>query len=46
MSHPKQGKVFRGFGGYIMNVEVDYENKLEMKNTSDSIAGVLSEEYN
>ena len=29
-----------------MNVEVDYENKVERNNNSDSIAGVISEEAN
>ena len=43
---PKQGNVFREFRVDIMNVDVYYDNEEESNNTSDSIAGVISEETN
>ena len=46
LNNPKQGNVFRYFRGEIINVEVDYDGKVERRNTCDSIVGVISEESN
>ena len=46
LSKLKQGKVFREFIGQLMDVEVDYHDKTESKNTSERIVAVLSEEDN
>ena len=46
LNKQKKGKVFRELKGQLMNVEVDYEKKVERKNISDSIAGVIPEEEN
>ena len=40
MNNTKQFNVFREFRGQIISVEVDYDNKVEMDNTTDSISGV------
>ena len=37
---------FRGFRGELMNVGVDYYNKVESKNTGEKVAGVISVETN
>ena len=42
LNNPKQGKCFREFRGYLMNIDMDYEDDIESKNTSDRIAGVVS----
>ena len=42
LKNTKQGKVFREFIGELMNVEVEYDEKVEMNNTSENIAGVIT----
>ena len=34
------------FVGELMNIEVDYDDKVDRKNISDRISGVISEEVN
>ena len=46
LKKPKQGKFFREFRGELINVDVDYDDKVESNNISDRIAGVISEEVN
>ena len=42
LKNTKQGKVFREFIEELMNVEVEYDEKVEMNNTSENIAGVIT----
>ena len=44
LEKPEQGKVFRELRGDLMNVGVDYNDNIEMGNTSDRIEGVVSEQ--
>ena len=44
LNKKKQHTIFREFKGEIMNVELNYGDKVESNNTSDRIAGVLLEE--
>ena len=42
----KQGMGFMKFRLEVMNVEVDYDDGVESKNTSERISGEISEEAN
>ena len=41
LNKTEQGKVFREFRGEIINVEVEYDDKVEKNNTTDRITGVI-----
>ena len=42
--NPKQGKVFSELRGELINTGIDYDENIDRENTSDRIAGVVSEE--
>ena len=46
LNNPKLVNVFKEFRGELMNAEEDYGDEAERENTSDRVAGVISEEAN
>ena len=46
LNKPKQVNIFREFRGDLIIVDSGYDKKLERRNNSDRIAGVISEELN
>ena len=46
LNKPKQGNIFREFRGEPINIELEYDEEVERENTSDKIAGGISEGAN
>ena len=46
LNNAKLVNVFKEFRGELMNAKEEYGDKVERENTSDRVAGVISEEAN